>query len=194
MKTGTHTALATLELSRATSPENLPAGSRDIALNSWTISVLNAVSELSGMARLIAEIMLASGARVSEILNLTPEQVASSDHILIMAGKGSTVRVAYVPQIHPFVVRAQRLGLTRLFTGYSYKMFRRDLARQCPSVFLSSSSKRCITNIFRRTAAEIALALSQGDPHAAQEFLGHKSPRSTTHYLQNYRRVIHGKN
>jgi integrase len=127
--------------------------------------------------------MIATGARVSEVLGVQTNQVSPTGHLIVHAKKGSVVRVTYAPQAHPLVGAAISRGAQRIFEGYTYKKFKRDLLSVDPTIFKRFGFRRAVTNIFRRTAAEICFSLGDRNRSIPQEFLGHKSPTSTDHYL-----------
>jgi integrase len=72
----------------------------------------------------------------------------------------------------------------RLFPRYSYWKYRRQVLAIAEANLPHTQCRKVVSNLFRRHHAEAALRLSQGDVAVAQGALGHKSQKSTTHYLQ----------
>lgn len=146
---------------------------------------LDVASKLSGRNKTIALALLHTGCRIQEILNLRFVDVSITGHIFIQALKKSTSRVVYYPPFKAFICIPPRPPHDLLFPRHDYGKFRRAVVDLLPPDSPRSSVRLKVANLFRVAAADLALSLSDGDSSIPQEYLGHKSPRSTHFYLSN---------
>lgn len=167
----------------ATSDRSLQLGSARVDSSGSLQSALDLINQLPELPAAIARIMLVTGARAHEILNLEVKDVGTTGHILVRAGKGSDSRVCYCPDVLPFRRQAISNQQTRLFHHFSYHKLRRAFKAAAKSSTLDSTPTRLVTNLLRRAAADLSDSFGGQDHSLAQRFLGHRSPSSTLYYL-----------
>jgi integrase len=146
-------------------------------------SVLLLIEQLSGLNKTIALFMLSSGCRINEVLNIRYRDIRKTGHVCIRASKRSRSRVVFYPQFSTFAENALRNPNGGPFQFHTYKKFYRAFKQLLPGDSPHSAIRQKVSNLLRCAAADLAQSLSNGDTSVPPEFLGHKSPRSTTFYL-----------
>ena len=126
--------------------------------------------------RLLIELMLLTGTRVSEVLGITPEDIDFRNRTIRIHGKGSRDRVVYPPRniLHDIGDFIADLGVerqSRIFT----------LTRQRVFAIIKDISGRSPHKL-RHTFAVNYLE-SGGDLRTLQKILGHSSLKTTSIYL-----------
>jgi len=165
-------------------PNQLQQGSISDRLPATVRLCLDLVRDLSGINKQLAMIMLSTGCRANEVLNITVRDIYPTGHIFIRASKRSQSRVVYYPDLIHFAVPHKRPYDHKVFGFHHYCKFYRSVRRLLSAGSPRSRVRRKVTNLFRCAAADIARLVSQGDPDIATIFLGHKSTRSTESYTQ----------
>jgi len=180
---------ARLDLSSPHPPQSmlnhLPAAT-DTEQHSIELRIcLKLIEKLSGPGKIVAQVMLATGCRASEVLSLTVGDISNTGHIFIRARKSSVQRIVYCPLLVPYAYPRKYPLSHKIFGHYSYFKFYRSLIRLYPGSFPRSAVRQKVSNLFRCAAAQISRSFDGSSPLQSQIFLGHKSPRSTAFYLQS---------
>lgn len=147
------------------------------------IPIFDLINQLQPTPRLIAVIQLTTAARIQEVLDLRHRDVTLDGMLFIRASKRSRSRVAYCPDILPRISQKDAHKDLLIFAPYNYWNYRRDIISQLGSHLPTTNSRRIVSNLFRRLAAQNAFTLSGGDLPTVSHTLGHCSPRSTEIYL-----------
>ena len=126
--------------------------------------------------RLIIELMLLTGTRVSEVLGITPEDIDFRNRTIRIHGKGARDRVVYPPRnilhdIGDFIADLDIERQNRIF----------KLTRQRVFAIIKDISGRSPHKL-RHTFAVNYLE-SGGDLRTLQKILGHSSLKTTSIYL-----------
>lgn len=146
---------------------------------------LDVISQLSGYNKIIAEFILSSGARVNEILSLTPRHVSVTGHVFIAASKRSVSRVVFFPAILPYCLNTPEAQDQPIFRRHDYWRFYRAVKACTRGRAPHSMVREKVSNLFRCAAAIIASQFGQGSNAVSAEFLGHRNPHSSQYYLNS---------
>jgi site-specific recombinase XerD len=140
---------------------------------------------------LLVRLLCATGIRVGELVSLRLTDVKQIDHALIIHGKGSRERLAFIADLMTARVLDRYLKERRTCFADCDSLFTNAIGSQ-----LSTDSARCILreigqeagascrvtpHMLRHTAAT-SLLENGADLRIVQEFLGHDSIRSTERY------------
>lgn len=126
--------------------------------------------------RLIIELMLLTGTRVSEVLGITPEDIDIRNRTIRIHGKGSRDRIVYPPRnllrdIGDFVADYGIGRQNKIFTLTRQRVF--AVVKE-----LSGRSPHKLRHTFAVNYLE-----SGGDLRTLQKILGHSSLKTTSIYL-----------
>jgi len=145
---------------------------------------LDLIGKLDGHALHIARIMLYTGCRLQEAINIRFSDVSSQGFIFINALKRSVSRVVYYPQIASLINPSLSGTSGKLFRNYNRWRFYRALHNTGFDKFQHSKCRTKMGNMFRVASAEICRSFPGVDTGTPSEFLGHRNPRSTEFYRQ----------
>lgn len=161
--------------------------------------------ELAGRDQAILELLFASGLRVSELVNLTLQNVNLRERIMRISGKGNKERLV------PFSLTCQKTLQSYLEHGRKALLEKNGTDQKPPYVFLNSRGGKLtsrgveyiLTSIERKTGLTMSLhphkfrhtfathLLENGlDLRAIQEMMGHESLETTQVYTHVSRRQI----
>lgn len=153
-------------------------------------NLISAVSGLVDRANLaqpdivkaIAEIMLISGCRVSEALGIKTNSILANGQILLQGLKGSESRLV-TPILYNEFWNNFSQDHSSIPAYYSRFFFYRLFKKYGISAQLSANSRSSVTHVLRYIY--ISNLLESGvDLVAIQNIIGHKSYKSTLHYVQ----------
>jgi len=145
---------------------------------------LDLIDQLDGYALHVARIMLFTGCRLQEAINIRFSDISAQGFIFINALKGSISRVVYYPEIRSIVNPALISSTGKVFRNYNRWRFYRALRNTGFNKFQHSRCRSKLGNMFRVASAEICRSFSGVDSTTPSEFLGHRNPRSTEFYRQ----------
>ena len=165
-------------------PSHLRPGSISDRIPESVRLCLDLITRLNGINKQLAMIMLSTGCRANEVLNITVRDIYPTGHIFIRASKRSQSRVVFYPDLVHFAVPHKRPYDHKVFGFHHYAKFYRSVRNLLQHGSPRSKVRRKVTNLFRCAAADISTLVAQGDPNIATIFLGHKSTRSTQSYTQ----------
>lgn len=135
---------------------------------------------LPPLEKAVIRLMEAHGLRISEVLNITPYDIAKNGTIKIKALKGSNNRLlAYSPEWQYLVKNRQNLPLIK--AGYSRFYFYRLFKTLGIYSKIGQRSNNSVTHYFRH---KIAADLRQSNftPEDISLNLGHKKQSNSEHY------------
>lgn len=141
------------------------------------------IDKLSGLSKLFALALLATGARPQELLNLTQGDIDARGFVLIKGLKGSRQRVVYCPSLKALTGQPQASEASPLFGSYTYAQFYRAFKNHCGSQGENTDRHLPVARLFRRAFARSNHALDSGDISCTADSLGHRAPSSTNFYL-----------
>jgi len=140
---------------------------------------------------LLVRLLCATGIRVGELVSLRLADVKQIDRTLIIHGKGSRERLAYIADQTTACVldrylkerRAHFVDCDSLFTNAGGSQLSTDSARSILREIGHDAGASCrITPHMPRHTAATALLENGADLRIVQDFLGHDSIRSTERY------------
>lgn len=146
----------------------------------------NVNSGLSITEKAIIELQFLYGIRITEALRITPSDINSSGQIRIRGIKGSNDRIVYPVKFSYFWLSVKE---NNFFIPSSYNRFYfYRLYRKKGIYFLNESNKKeSVTHALRYLY--ISSLIQQGlDQEQIRNLIGHKSIKSTIHYVDNLRK------
>lgn len=141
------------------------------------------IARLSGLNKTIAQVMLSTGCRAREVLNIRICDISVTGHLFIRALKKSQSRMVYYPSLISYAHPQRHPNSHLIFGHHSYDKYYRSIIQLLPANSPRSSIRLKVSNLFRVAAADMASSISRGHASVPSIYLGHKSPRSTTYYL-----------
>ena len=137
--------------------------------------------EVDIRVRMLTELMMVHGLRVSEVLRITNADVSTQGRIKIHASKGSQSRIVHSPRFSDiwvgFKTRNMELPpylnrwyMYRIFTKYGLKSF------------YTQGTLNSVTHVFRKLLANDAFSI-ENDKNDVSTALGHKNPKSANYYV-----------
>ena len=125
-------------------------------------------------------IMLVSGCRISEVLNIRDCDISGNYRIVIHGSKGSNNRVIYVPELPGGKLNIGNSGF-KLFSVYSRFYVYRVLKKHGMYISKEGNKNLAVTHSFRNVyASEVHQIV--GSSKEKSEALGHKSQKSREYY------------
>jgi integrase len=174
---------APLEQARKSMPKDFPPGPTSPAPDPRYQRAVYLISQLQGVARILAECLLISGARPVELLNLRYRDVDHRGMVYIRAAKKGRNRVVLCPPILQLTKTAAPDPDAKIFRRFTYKQFWRAASRVLADKGRVPHGHVPLGRLFRSAYARGNHALSASDLRATSQSLGHASTTSTQHYL-----------
>jgi len=130
--------------------------------------------------RIVIQLLISSGLRISEVLSISGQDVASDGSILIHGKKGSDVRYVSAMQFSQWlganpVYFANQIRYRNRF--FYYRLFKRlGISR-----IMSGNKNNSVTHLFRYAFVERIKNMS-GNLEETAQIIGHKNPANTKRY------------
>lgn len=135
-----------------------------------------------GIYYAIGIIQLRGGFRISEVLKMLPSQIINDTDLYIKSDKGSNSKRVHVPEISKLLIK-WRLNHIAPFKGVSrfqvYRMYKRL------GIVLENTGKKnmSVTHAMRKNYVRDTYK-SSNNMGVTKEVVGHKSVKSTEHYVK----------
>jgi len=143
----------------------------------------NSKSDLTSFDRAVLELQFLYGLRISEVLNITPSDISPQGLIKIRGLKGSESRIIYAVMFKAFwqLMRVNNWMIPKSYNRfYFYRLYKK---KGIYEVF-GNNSKKSVTHFLRYNYL-LSLLQQNMKIEEIQLILGHKSIRSTIHYVEN---------
>lgn len=157
----------------------------DCPRDELTAVVLQIISNkhIPEVERVMIELIWRNGLRVSELLRIKGTDVMSNGSFIIHASKHSENRIGFIVDGLPFL-ESWRGVPAYIFDCYDrhfvYYMFK----RLGISSNIKGNSNRAVTHVLRHQAIE-NINRATNSSEATAQVIGHRSKRSTEHYLNH---------
>lgn len=158
--------------------QDSPADSLSIAVNSILSNKL-----IPQVERVMIELIYRNGLRVSELLRIKGTDIMPNGSFIIRASKFSQNRIGFVVDNAEWL-QSYRSYPSFIFADYNrhfvYYLFKR---RGISSQIIGNQNK-AVTHVLRHQAIE-NLLMATKDTAVTAQAIGHRSKRSTEHYLSH---------
>lgn len=147
------------------------------------VESLLANPNISDTTKLMIDLMYTNGLRVSELLRIRGTDILHNGSYVIHASKGSSDRIGHVSTQK--VLFLSHLGSPYpIFDGYSRQSVYNIFRKHGISSATFGNTNRSVTHLLRHNYIESVMAAS-GSLQCTQSAVGHKSTRSTLHYIDH---------
>jgi len=146
-------------------------------------AVNTAIQEVKNKDRLLYYcilLMYRHALRVSEVLNIMPNDILLNGSVIIHSLKGSSKKNIYVDEVACYLLKCKNNNTTP-FERYNRWYIYRQLKKYNISYISSSSSKLSITHAFRHLKIEELRSIGLTDIDIA-EITGHKNVKNLQYY------------
>lgn len=141
------------------------------------------IESMNGLSRTFAMILLETGARPQEILNLVTGDSHTNGSILIRSAKKGQDRLAHSVTFRTMIPKENCDPTVQPFRNYSYRKFYRAVMK---TGMIQTGNKLIhvpVGRLFRQAYASIVNDLSNGDIETVAHTLGHKQSKNSAYYL-----------
>ena len=150
---------------------------------SITVNSILSNKYIPQVERVMIELIYRNGLRVSELLRIKGTDIMSNGSFIIRASKFSSNRIGFV------IDNADYLQNFRSFPGYVFGDYNRHFVyylfkRRGISSQIIGNQNKAVTHVLRHQAIE-NLQRATKDSAATAQAIGHRSKRSTEHYLNH---------
>ena len=135
-----------------------------------------------GTAYEILLIMFRGGFRVSEVLNMSHSNIIGDTDVYIIASKNSRSKRIHVPELSKQLIKYKTFAITP-FKGYSRFQIYRICKRLGLVIDNGANKNKSVTHSMRKMYIRESYN-SSGSLIVAAEIVGHKSVKSTQHYVE----------
>lgn len=148
------------------------------------VEVVKRVEKEKGLAEaLVVDLMLTNGCRISEVLRIRPEDILSEHRVLVRGLKHSADRICSLScswSLNKLKCAESDLYFGRYNRYYFYRLFKEY------GIYgkVKGNKKQAVTHFPRHVLAS-SLASCGCSPEVIQKEIGHKSRKSTEHYLEH---------
>lgn len=143
----------------------------------------NPKSGLSSVDKAVLELQFLYGLRISEVLNIKPTDIGSNGNIQIKGLKGSENRVVYAVRFRNFweQMRVNNFQLPNSYNRfYFYRLYKKKGIYQAFGKNRKSSTTHYLRYLYIQELLTQGIELEQ-----IKLIIGHKSIKSTIHYVSN---------
>ncbi len=148
------------------------------------------IDHLSGVGKLFAQALLATGARPQELLNLRYRDVDQRGMVLIRALKKGRDRLVLFPPLLQLLPSSVPDPQQPIFRRYSYAKFYRSVKLLRPGNPTHPAVHAKVARLFRCAYASANHTLGAGDRSLTAQSMGHRSEDSTNFYIPKGGEVI----
>lgn len=129
---------------------------------------------------MVYKMLLQSGCRISEILNIRPYDIAINGSIRIKGLKGSSNRIISPGEFTEYFIKCKKLGVFP-FDGINRKYVWSVFKKFGIYVNVDSSGKKAVTHALRHIMVS-SQRISGTETDTIGEFIGHKNRKNTENY------------